>query len=226
MSSLNFLLFGVYPYVALSVFLVGSWARYDLSSYTWKAHSSQLLSGRHMRIASNLFHVGVLFILMGHVIGLLTPHAWYEHVISTEHKQLLAMISGGSFGMVCLVGLLMLIYRRHTHARVRHISNTSDIVILWILLAQLLLGLSSILVSAQHLDGSEMILLAHWAQSIVTLQPELAASYMRTVNLIFKLHVTLGLTLFILFPFTRLVHIASAPIWYLGRRYQIVRQRG
>lgn len=226
MSNLNFLMFGVYPYAALAVFLIGSWARYDLAQYTWKAHSSQMLSGRNMRVASNLFHIGVLFILAGHFVGLLTPHAVYEHVITTEQKQLLAMVSGGFFGVLCLIGLGLLIHRRMTDARVRASSSAADIFILWVLLAQLLLGLATIYASTHHMDGSVMVMLANWAQSVVTLQPGAAADAIAPVPLVYKLHVGLGLTLFVLFPFTRLVHIASVPVKYLARNYQIVRQRG
>jgi nitrate reductase gamma subunit len=168
MSNFNFLLFGVYPYVALAICLIGSWARFDLSQYTWKTGSSQMLSNKGMRVASNMFHVGILFILAGHFVGLLTPHAVYHHVISTENKQLLAMVSGGILGVICLIGLLMLIVRRMTDARVRASSSTSDILILWVLLAQLCLGLLTIVASANHLDGSVMVMLGDWAQSLVT----------------------------------------------------------
>lgn len=225
MSNLNFLLFGVYPYVALAICLIGSWARFDLSQYTWKTGSSQMLSNKGMRVASNMFHVGILFILAGHFVGLLTPHSVYHHVISTENKQLLAMVSGGIFGVICLVGLLMLIYRRMTDPRVRASSSASDILILWVLLAQLCLGLLTIVASTHHMDGSVMVMLGNWAQSIVTLQPTVAAEAIAPVSLVYKLHVLLGMTLFVLFPFTRLVHMVSAPVWYLGRRYQIVRQK-
>ncbi|MDO8268236.1 MAG: respiratory nitrate reductase subunit gamma [Moraxellaceae bacterium] len=225
MSNLNFMLFGVYPYVALAICLIGSWARFDLSQYTWKTGSSQMLSNKGMRVASNMFHVGILFILAGHFVGLLTPHAVYHHVISTENKQLLAMVSGGVFGVICLVGLLMLIVRRMTDPRVRASSSASDILILWVLLAQLCLGLLTIVASTQHLDGSVMVMLGNWAQHLVILQPTVAAESIAPVGLVYKLHVFLGLTLFVLFPFTRLVHMVSAPVWYLGRRYQIVRQK-
>ena len=231
MSKVNFLLFGVYPYIALAVCLIGSWARFDLSQYSWKAGSSQIFNRtaadqRYMRIASNLFHVGVLFILAGHFVGLLMPEALYHSVISTANKQLLAMVSGGFFGILCLIGLLMLIKRRLGDARVRANSNPSDILILFVLLAQLVLGLLTIVASTGHLDGSVMVMLANWAQSTVTLDPVAAAAAIAPVSLVYKLHVLLGLTLFVLFPFTRLVHIVSAPVWYLGRRYQIVRQKG
>ncbi len=224
MSNFNLLLFGVYPYIALAICLIGSWARFDWSQYTWRAGSSQMLDGKGMRMASNLFHVGIIFVLAGHFVGLLTPHAIYHHVISTENKQLLAMVSGGVFGILCLIGLV--IKRRMTNPRIRATSSTSDIMILFVLLAQLILGLLTIVASTQHLDGSVMVMLGDWAQSVVTLQPLKAAQAIAPVGIIYKLHVFLGVTLFVLFPFTRLVHIVSAPIWYLGRRYQIVRQKG
>lgn len=231
MSKLNLLLFGVYPYIALAICLIGSWARFDLSQYSWKAGSSQVFNRnaaeqRYMRIASNLFHVGILFVLAGHFVGLLTPEPIYHYVISTQNKQLLAMVSGGFFGILCLIGLLMLIKRRLTDERVRASSSTSDIMILLVLLAQLVLGLLTIVASTAHMDGSVMVMLGNWAQSIVTLQPVAAADAIAPVGLVYKLHVFLGVTLFVLFPFTRLVHIVSAPVWYLGRRYQIVRQKG
>jgi nitrate reductase gamma subunit len=225
MSNLNTFLFGIYPYIAFTVFIVASWIRYDREPYTWKADSSQLLSSKGFRVASNLFHIGVIFILMGHFVGLLTPESVYHHVISSADKQLLAMVSGGFFGVLCLIGLVMLIHRRLTNPRVRATSKTSDIVVLFLLLAQLLLGLSTIVASTHHLDGSVMIMLANWAQSIVTFQGMEAAAAIAPVSLVYKLHVFLGMTLFLVFPFTRLVHIMSVPVKYFGRNYQVVRQR-
>ncbi len=225
MSYFNNLFFGIYPYIAIFVCLVGSWIRFDREAYTWKAGSSQMLNSKDMRIASNLFHVGVIFVLMGHLVGLLTPEAIYHVFISTENKQLLAMVSGGFFGLVCLVGLVMLLKRRLTDTRVRATSSNSDIFILGLLLVQLVLGLLTIIASTGHMDGSVMVLLATWAQSIVTFQGAQAAEAMETVGIIYKLHVFVGLTMVLVFPFTRLVHVISAPVWYLGRRYQIVRQR-
>jgi|TARA_R110002095_G_scaffold177672_3_gene155000 nitrate reductase gamma subunit len=225
MSSFNNLLFGVYPYIAIAICLIGCWIRFDREPYTWKAGSSQMLRTKGMRMASNLFHVGILFILMGHFVGLLMPESIYHVFISTADKQLLAMLSGGFFGLICLVGLLMLLVRRLTDPRVRATSSASDIFILGLLLVQLILGLLTIVASADHMDGSVMVLLATWAQSIVTFQGLKAAEAIETVSIIYKLHVFVGLTMILVFPFTRLVHMISAPIWYLGRRYQIVRQR-
>ena len=225
MSYLNSLLFGIYPYIAILVCLVGSWIRYDREPYTWKASSSQMLRNKGMRVASNLFHVGILFILIGHFVGLLTPLEVYHVFISTENKQLLAMVSGGFFGLVCLAGIVMLLQRRFTDPRIRATSSMSDNVILVLLFVQLILGLLTIFASAKHMDGSVMVLLGTWAQSIVTFQVTQAAMAIESVSIIYKLHVFLGLTIILLVPFSRLVHIISAPVWYLGRRYQVVRQR-
>jgi len=225
MSYFNSLLFGIYPYIAILICLVGSWIRFDREPYTWKASSSQLLRNKGMRVASNLFHVGIIFILAGHFVGLLTPQEVYHAFISTESKQLLAMVSGGLFGLICLVGIVMLLQRRFTDPRIRATSSMSDNLILVLLFVQLVLGLLTIFASAQHMDGSVMVQLGIWAQSIVTFQATKAAMAIESVNIIYKLHVFLGLTILLLVPFSRLVHVISAPVWYLGRRYQVVRQR-
>ncbi len=226
MNYLDHLLFDLYPYVAITVFLLGSLLRFEFSQYSWRSSSSQLLrGGRAFRYGSNLFHVGIILLLLGHAVGLLMPHALYPYLGLTPHsKQLLAMISGGSLGSVCLVGLLLLLQRRLCDARVRRQSQWRDIAILVLLLLQLLLGLATIPVSAEHLDGSEMLKLADWTQRIVTLRGH-ASDSLQGVAVIFKWHLFLGLTLLLVFPFTRLVHIWSVPLGYLRRPYQIVRRR-
>lgn len=226
MSSFNFLVFGVYPYAALAICLLGSWARFDLAQYTWRADSSQMLNRGNMRLASNLFHIGIIFILCGHFVGLLTPQAIYNVFMTTQTKQIIAMVTGGFFGILCLIGLVMLIQRRMGNARVKATSRPTDLLLLWILLVQLVLGLLTIVASTQHLEGEVMVMLGDWAQALITFQPVKAVTAIASVGIIYKLHVFLGVTLFVLFPFTRLVHMISAPIWYLGRRYQVVRQKG
>ena len=212
LTYLNQALFGLYPYIALSVFLIGSVVRFDREQYSWRSGSSQLLRRRLLFVGSNCFHIGILAIFGGHLVGLLTPHAVYTAMgISVEAKQLMAMIVGGVFGALCFVGLTLLIYRRLVDPRIRTTSTYMDIAILLLLYAQLTLGLSSIFVSAQHLDGSEMLVLAEWAQRIVTLRGG-AADLIAGVSPIFKLHIVLGMTIFLIFPFSRLVHIWSAPV--------------
>jgi nitrate reductase gamma subunit len=217
--------FGYYPYVALSVFLVGSLVRFDHGQYTWRSGSSQLLRKKTLRVGSICFHLGILAIFGGHFVGLLTPKEVYHAVgLSTEVKQLLAMAAGGIFGLVCLLGMTLLIWRRLADPRIRATSSAMDIAILLILYAQLILGLSTIVVSTHHLDGSVMVALAEWAQRIVTLRGG-AAELVVPVHWIYKAHILLGLTIVVLFPFSRLVHIWSAPIWYVARPYQVVRRR-
>lgn len=225
-QALNNALFGIYPYICLSVFLVGSLIRFDREQYGWRSQSSQLLRRRELIWGSNLFHVGILVILVGHTGGLLTPVAVFEALgISHTAKQWTAMIVGGIAGLMCLAGLLMLLHRRLSDPRIRRNSSFADIAVLVLILAQLLLGMGSILVSYHHLDGGEMVALMNWAQRIVTFRPG-AAAYVLGVSPVFKMHLVLGMTLFLIFPFTRLVHIWSAPIWYLGRKgYQIVRTK-
>ncbi len=224
MSYFDVFAFQIYPYIALVVFFIGSWIRFDHSMYTWRSGSSQLLSDRGMRLGSNLFHVGILVVLGGHLVGLLTPHAVYSVFISTELKQLLAMLVGGVFGAICLVGMLILLWRRLFNVRIRATDNFRNLLILVLLLAQLLLGLYTIFLSSHHLDGSVMVVLAEWAQRIVTFRGG-AAALVASVHWVYKAHIVLGLTLFLLTPFTRLVHIWSIPVSYLWRPYQVVRRR-
>lgn len=224
MNYLNSFLFQIYPYLALAIFAIGCWARFDHDPYSWRAGSSQLLSGKWMRLGSNWFHVGVLAILAGHVVGLLTPHALYEPFITAGQKQLLAMVAGGIFGAICFVGLTVLLLRRLFNPRVRATGMGRDLLVLVLLYAQLLLGLFSIPVSAKHMDGGQMVKLAEWAQHIVTFRPG-AADFLVGAHWIFKAHITLGLTLILITPFTRLVHVWSIPVSYLRRPYQVVRKR-
>jgi nitrate reductase gamma subunit len=227
MSYLNQFLFGIYPYVALAVFFIGSLVRFDRDQYTWKSDSSQLLRAGQLRWGSNLFHIGILGIFFGHLVGLLTPLAiWHALGVTPAAKQLLAVVAGGGAGALCLIGLILLIHRRLTEPRIRATSRPMDMAVLWLLLGQLLLGLFSITVSVQHLDGAEMIKLMMWAQHIVTFRGD-AAGFVVDVAPVFKLHLVLGLTIFLIFPFSRLVHIWSgfAAIGYVVRAYQVVRSR-
>lgn len=222
----NFL-FGIYPYIALSVMLIGSVARYERDPFTWKSSSSQLLRRKQLIVGSVLFHVGVLIIFFGHLFGLLTPIAVFHALgITPFAKQLLAVVVGGIAGVMALIGGGMLFHRRWTDPRIRKTSSFADIAILALLLAQLVLGLGTIFVSVQHLDGGEMVKFMTWAQMILTFQSG-AAAQIADAALVFKLHLFLGLTIFLLFPFTRLVHMLSVPIRYVTLRpgYQIVRSR-
>ena len=218
--------FGIYPYIALSVLILGSIARYERDPFTWKSSSSQLLRRKQLVWGSILFHVGVLVIFFGHLIGLLTPISLFHALgVSNEFKQTLAVVAGGIAGVMALIGGGMLFHRRWTDPRIRATSSFWDIAILALLLAQLVLGIGTIFISVQHLDGGEMVKFMTWSQMIFTFQAG-AAEQIADVAPIFKAHLFLGLTIFLVFPFTRLVHMLSVPLRYLTRPgYQIVRSR-
>jgi nitrate reductase gamma subunit len=224
-SYLNTLLFGYYPYVAISVFIIGSIARYDRDQYTWRTGSSQLLRAKELRLGSNLFHIGILLLFIGHFVGLLTPPAIYHGLgLSTSAKQILAVVAGGIFGGICAKGIYILIRRRLTDARIRKTSSRMDIFILLLIGVQLALGLLTLPISIYHSDGANMILLSEWAQRIVTFRSG-AADQISNIGIIFKLHLFLGMTIFLVFPFSRLVHVWSVPLGYIARPYQVVRRR-
>jgi len=219
--------FAVYPYIALSFFFLGSLIRFERDQYTWKSDSSQLLRRGSLRWGSNLFHIGIISLFFTHLVGLLTPPQVYHSMgISTGFKQQMAIVVGAVLGLICLAGLLLLIHRRYTEARIAATTRFSDwLTLVWILMV-LLLGLLSIITSAHHSDGAVMIILGDWAQRIVTLRSG-AAQVMAGAPLIYQVHMVLGMTLFLIFPFTRLVHVWSgfASVTYLGRAWQLVRPR-
>ena len=219
-------LFGYYPYIALTVFLLGSLIRFDREQYSWKSDSSQLLRHGTLRWGSNLFHVGVLFLFVGHTVGMLTPHFMYEPFMTAGAKQVMAMVTGGIAGFLAFIGVSMLLHRRLFDARIRANSKQGDIAILGLLWVQLALGLATIPMSAQHLDGYMMLKLAGWAQHILTFRSG-AVELLAEASWVFKAHMFLGMTMFLVFPFTRLVHVWSgfATLAYVLRPYQVVRTK-
>lgn len=223
---MNEFFFGIYPYIALSVLLIGSIARYERDPFTWKSSSSQLLRRKQLILGSVLFHVGVLVIFFGHLFGLLIPVEIYEAFgVEAQTKQLLAAVAGGIAGVIAIIGGLILAHRRLTDPRVRATSTFADTGILLLLIAQLALGLISVPISLANLGEEEVIKFMNWAFGIFTFDSTAAAN-IEEVNFIFKMHIVLGLTIFVLFPFTRLVHMLSAPARYIWRPgYQIVRTR-
>ena len=173
---INTAVFGIYPYVALTVLAVGSMIRYDREPYGWRSGSSQLLRRKQLVMGSVLFHVGVLIVFFGHLVGLLTPIALFDWMgIGHGFKQILAMAVGGVAGAFALLGGLILLHRRLFDARIRTTSSIGDIAILALLNIQLTLGLATILVSMQHLDGEEMVRFMSWAQGIFTFQSDAAS---------------------------------------------------
>ena len=226
MSAVHGFLFQVYPYICFVVFLVGSLIRFDQNQYSWKSDSSQMLRAGTLRWGSNLFHFGILFLFFGHMVGLFTPHAVYGIFMTAATKQMLAVVAGGIAGLVCFVGLSLLLYRRIFDPRIRLTSHRTDIAILVILWVQLVVGMITLPYSYQHADGSVMLILADWAQRIVTLRP-VDATALSGLAWPYLFHIVFGMTIFLLFPFSRLVHVWSgfATVSFLFRPHQVVRSR-
>lgn len=227
MSNLHNFVFGLYPYIALTVFLLGSLVRFEREQYTWKSESSQLLKRGNLRIGSLCFHLGIISLFLTHMVGLLTPPEIYHAFgLSSSAKQVMAIVGGAGLGTLCLVGLLILLHRRFTEPRIRAVTGRGDKILLLWLLITLLLGLASIFVSVNHLDGHVMVLLGSWAQHIVTFRSD-AAAVIVEVPWIYKAHIFMGMTLFVIFPFSRLVHVWSGvgSVTYLTRAWQLVRPR-
>ena len=226
MAFLDMFFFGIYPYIATGIFFLGSLLRYDREQYSWKTGSSQMLSSKNFRIANILFHVGIIAILLGHFAGLVLPwEIWHALGISLATKQVIAMGVGGFFGVLCFIGLTMLVKRRLFDPRIRANSSKMDTGVLLLIYLQLIVGMFTIVISSGHMDGAVMYNLMSWSRYLLTFRPVEAVEFISTVHPVYKFHVTLGITLFVLFPFSRLVHIWSVPVQYVRRSYQVVRSR-
>jgi len=220
----NTFLFGIDPYLCLTVLLIGSLIRFDREPYTWKSDSSQLLRKRELRLGSNLFHYGVIIVILGHFVGFLTPHWAIDWALDPVGHQLLAMVVGGIAGLVAIIGLTILLHRRLADPRIRLNSRNWDIAVALMLWLQLALGLLTVPLSARHMDGALFETLSNYVKGVVTLDGGTAA-LMARVPLPYKLHILLGFTIFLISPFTRMIHIWSGvgSLSYLFRPYQIVR---
>lgn len=225
-AALHGFVFGIYPYIALSVFLLGSLARFDGDQYTWKSDSSQLLRKGELRLGSNLFHLGILIVFFGHLFGFLLPDAIASVFMTPSQHLLLSMIVGGLAGAVALAGLTILIHRRLVEPRIYATTRTWDIATVVILWIQLALGMWTVYAATYHLDGGLFLRLVDYVQGIVILRPG-NAELLVGVPWVYQAHIALGLTIFLIFPFTRMVHIWSgfATVYYLFRPAQIVRTR-
>lgn len=223
-SDMHEFLFGLYPYLCLAVLLLGCLIRFDREPYTWKSDSSQMLRKHELRLGSNLFHYGVLVVILGHFVGFLMPDAAIDWLISPTQHQLLAMLVGGIAGAIAIVGLSILLHRRLTDPRIRRNSRKWDIAVILMLWLQLALGLLTVPLSAQHMGGEMFVTLVTYVKGIVTFRGGVA-DLLLGVPLVYRLHILLGFTIFLISPFTRMVHIWSGvgALAYLFRPYQIVR---
>lgn len=224
--SMDLLLFGIFPYVALTVAVVGSAWRIRSAPLTWKTGSSQLLESRWLRVGSILFHFGMVNLLLGHLFGLLTPHHLYESLgLATSMKQRIEIVMGFVMAPAVFAGGAILIWRRLVDDRVKASSSWGDIPLLAALLAEVGLGVLTIPQSMRHLDGSLMLVLTGYVQGLVVLDTS-AWWNLADVPWIYKAHMAVGFMFLLVLPFTKLVHVLSGllVVRYLLRPWQVVRR--
>jgi len=227
MTASSFLLWVALPYLTIAVFVTGLFWRYRYDKFGWTTRSSQLYERKLMRIASPLFHLGILAVLMGHIVGLLIPNSWTDAAgLSEDAYHLMAVGLGAVAGAATLAGVALLIYRRRTNGPVFAATTKNDKTMYIFLVAAICLGLLTTLVGSGVIgDGYDYReTVSVWFRSIFLLnpQPELMAEAPTS----FQVHAVAGMLLFIIWPFTRLVHAFSAPVQYLFRPYVIYRKRG
>ncbi|MER6939238.1 respiratory nitrate reductase subunit gamma [Nocardioides sp. NPDC127514] len=219
-------LWGVLPYLSVAILVAGTIWRYRYDRFGWTTRSSQLYESRLLRIGSPLFHFGILVVIVGHVAGLLIPKSWTEAVgISEGVYHVNALLWGAIAGVCTLAGILLLVYRRRTTGPVFMATTANDKVMYVVLVAAIVLGLWTTLVSigAGHDAHDYRETVSVWFRSLFILQPDVAAMAAAPVQ--FHIHVLVGLLLFTMWPFTRLVHAFTAPLHYLFRPYIVYRSR-
>lgn len=220
---INNLLFTYLPHIAMTLFWFGVITRIVKSSKSLQAQSSQFLSKKGQRWGGNLFHYGIILVFIGHFTGLFTPEHFYHQFMTTATKKILAVIMGSIFGTVSIVGISILLLRRLRDKRIRINSSPADILLIMLLLVEIGLGLASIFISAES-SVENYAALGLWAQKIITFQPD-AGSVILDHSIIYKAHIVIGLFIFMIFPYTKLMHMFVMPIAYFFRSsYQIVRR--
>ncbi|ABM15318.1 MULTISPECIES: respiratory nitrate reductase subunit gamma [Mycolicibacterium] len=216
----------VVPYVTLAIVVVGTWWRYRYDKFGWTTRSSQLYESRLLRVASPMFHFGILVVIVGHIIGLVIPESWTDAIGLSDHAyHIQALVLGAIAGVCTLVGISLLVYRRRTTGPVFMATTVNDKVMYLVLVMAIVAGLACTLIGATPVGAEHNYreTVSPWFRSIWVLQPR--GDLMVDAPLWFHIHVMLGLTLFCLWPFTRLVHAFSAPIGYLFRPYIVYRSR-
>ncbi|HEU4757236.1 MAG TPA: respiratory nitrate reductase subunit gamma [Agromyces sp.] len=223
---MNVLLWGILPYVMVAVLVGGLIWRYRYDQFGWTTRSSQLYESRLLRIGSPLFHFGILVVIVGHVIGLVIPKAWTDAVgVSEDLYHVTALGLGAVAGIATLVGVGILIYRRRTTGPVFMATTKNDKAMYVVLVAAIVAGLATTLISVfgPHEDVTYRETVSPWFRSLFVFQPDIAA--MSEASLAFQIHTLIGMALFVIWPFTRLVHAFTAPIHYLFRPYIVYRSR-
>ncbi|MCF1595177.1 respiratory nitrate reductase subunit gamma [Streptomyces muensis] len=218
------LLWGVLPYVTLVLLVAGLFWRHRYDRFGWTTRSSQVYESRLLNIASPAFHYGILFVLVGHVIGLFIPESWTDAAGVSEHTyHLFSLYGGTAAGLVTVGGIALLVYRRRTRAPVFRATTANDKVMYLVLVAAIVMGMVAKLAHSSGDGYDYRRSIAPWARSLFTLTPD--TDLMAGVPVLYQVHALIGMALIALVPYTRLVHMFSAPVQYLFRPYVVYRSR-
>ncbi len=214
----------IFPYACMMVFIVGHIFRYRTDQFSWTAKSSEFIEKKQLMLGSMLFHIGIIPVIMGHVVGLGVPASWMTAMGVSEHLYHMgAVYGGGLFGVITLIGMLILTSRRFTIRSVRKLSSASDLVVNTLLLFIVFMGMyATLFTNAVQPDFDYRETISIWFRGLFILQPD--ASLMRNVPVSFKIHALTGFAIFAFWPFTRLVHVWSVPLNYIGRSYILYRR--
>ncbi|MFC7303355.1 respiratory nitrate reductase subunit gamma [Streptomyces monticola] len=220
------LLWGALPYIAIVLLIAGTVWRFRYDKFGWTTRSSQVYESKLLNIASPMFHYGILFVLVGHLMGLFIPESWTDKIGMKEHTyHLMSLYGGTAAGVLAVLGILMLLYRRRTKAPVFKATTTNDKVMYLVLLAAIVMGMWAKLTNSSVSEGYDYReTIAPWVRSLFTLQPKVDLMA-NGVPLTYQIHAVIGLLLIALVPFTRLIHMFSAPVQYLFRPYVVYRSR-
>lgn len=218
------LLWGVLPYVTFALLVAGLVWRYRYDKFGWTTRSSQVYESKLLNIASPAFHYGILFVLADHLVGLFIPESWTQAAGVSEHTyHLFSLYGGTAAGVLAVAGIALLIYRRRTNAPVFRATTANDKVMYVVLLAAIVMGMVAKLAHAGGDGYDYRQSIAPWARSLFTLQPDI--DRMAGVPVLYEVHAVIGMVLIALVPYTRLVHMFSAPVQYLFRPYVVYRSR-
>lgn len=218
------LLWGVLPYVVFALLVAGLIWRHRYDRFGWTTRSSQVYESRLLNIASPAFHYGILFVLVGHLVGLFVPESWTDALgVSERTYHLFSLYGGTAAGVLTVAGIALLIYRRRTKAPVFRATTANDKLMYVVLAAAIVMGMVAKLSHSSGDGYNYRQSIAPWARSLFTLQPDL--DRMAGVPVLYEVHAVIGMVLIALVPYTRLVHMFSAPVQYLFRPYLVYRSR-
>lgn len=224
MSMVDQFLWVIFPYLCIAVFIVGHIYRYRTDQFHWTAKSSEFIEKKQLMIGSLLFHLGIIPVIFGHIAGLGIPKEWMRAIGVNDHMYHIgAIYIGGFFGFITLAGMVILTFRRFTKKNVRQLSSASDLIVNSLLLLIVFMGMYATIVTNAVQPGFDYRdTISVWFRGLFLLSPD--PVLMTIVPLSFKLHVFTGFAIFAMWPFTRLVHVWSVPLNYVGRSYILYRR--